>query len=169
MPQRNFAARTATPADFAAVDSLLRTSYTVLLASAYEQAVLEPILPLIARANPTLLASGTYYVAESTDGSIVGCGGWTPQRPGTDISEPGIAHIRHFGTHPDWIRCGVGRAIYDQCEVDARNAGITLFMCNSSLNGEVFYSALGFERVRLIEAPLGNGIVMTGVEMRRRI
>ena len=33
-----------------------------------------------------LLVSGTYYVAEATNGLVVGCGGWTIENhPGADI------------------------------------------------------------------------------------
>ena len=49
------------------------------------------------RANPGLLASGTYYVAESRDSLIVGCGGWTRESPVDGGIEPGLGHIRHFG------------------------------------------------------------------------
>jgi hypothetical protein len=31
----------------------------------------------VTKAQPTLLASDTYYVAETEPGSLVGCGGWT--------------------------------------------------------------------------------------------
>jgi N-acetylglutamate synthase-like GNAT family acetyltransferase len=164
----DFRIRRAESADFAGVDALLQASYPVLMAASYEPSVLASTLPLMVRANPRLLASGTYYVAESNQGMIVGCGGWTAQPPGSEVSTPGIAHLRHFGTHPDWLRRGIGRLIYERCEIDARNAGISQFECNASLNGEPFYAALGFERIALVDVPMGGDVLMPGAHMRRR-
>ena len=59
--------RVATPADLAAVDALLARSYPRLLAADYPPSVLVTALPLISRARPELLASGTYYVVEDGD------------------------------------------------------------------------------------------------------
>ena len=121
------------------------------------------------KANPKLLESGTYYVAESKDGDIVGCGGWTIERPGDEVIEPGVGHIRHFGTHPSWTMYGIGKGIYAACEAKARSAGITSFECFSSLNAEKFYSALGFKSVRRIDVELRDGVYFPGVLMRRPI
>jgi len=139
------------------------------MASAYDPVVLAPALKLMTRANPTLLASGTYYVAESTSGLIVGCGGWTWERPGTTIVEPALGHIRHFGTHVDWARRGVGRSIYQFGEDAARAAGVKTFEAYSSLNGESFYRALGFERVREMDLELSPQVRLRAVLMRRDI
>ena len=160
--------RVAAAEDFAAVDALLRASYPKLMASAYDEAALEPALKLMARANPSLLTSGTYYVGESDD-VVVGCGGWTREYPGTKDIQAGLAYLRHFGTHPEWARRGVGRAIYRACESAARAAGINEFECHASINGEPFYAALGFESVSRIDLELGSGSLLPAVLMRRKI
>src|SRR5215203_7163569 len=103
MSSNPYSTRLATPNDFAGVGLLLRASYPTLMASAYEPAILEPALELMARANPGLLASGTYYVAEVGD-LIAGCGGWTREYPGRTDVQPELAHLRHFGTHPQWTQ-----------------------------------------------------------------
>jgi len=118
--------------------------------------MLAPALKLITQANPGLLASGTYYVAESEQGSIVGCGGWTHARPGDGVVEPKLGHIRHFATHPDWIKRGIGSAIYSRCETEAEAAGVTRFQCYASLNAVSFYSVLGFESMRRIDLKMGS-------------
>ena len=161
--------RVARPEDAAAVTQLLEASYPELLPSAYDAQFLERALPLMTRANPKLLSSGTYYVAENGQGLLVGCGGWTRERPGTTDVEPALGHVRHFGTHPGWIRRGVGRAIFGRCEASARAAGITTLEAYSGLNAEVFYRALGFERVREIDVALQPQVVMHGVLMRFEI
>lgn len=161
--------RVSTSADTPAVQRLLETSYPRLMASAYDEADLLPALRAMTKANPALLSSGRYYVAESVEGAIVGCGGWSHERPGTNEVEAGLAHIRHFGTHPDWTKRGIGRAIYQSCEGAARAAGVDAFECHSSLNAEKFYVSLGFERVRFMNIELESGRLFRAVLMRRQL
>ena len=153
----DYVLRVATLEDAAAIDGLLQASYPKLMASSYDEEVLSPALKLMTKANPSLLSSGTYYVAELTTALMVGCGGWTLERPGTGTVEPHLGHIRHFATHPAWIGRGIGRAIYRLCESAARSAGVIAFECYSSLNAEGFYSALGFKRTREIDIELEPG------------
>jgi len=165
----DYAVRVATPSDIAGVSALLQASYPNLMESAYDQALLAPALKLMTRANPVLLASGTFYIAVSRDGLVVGCGGWTLERPDGKAVEAMRGHIRHFGTHPDWARQGIGRAIYRLCEADARSEGIISFECFSAFNAESFYSNLGFESIRRIDVELGPNVLLPGVLMRRQI
>ena len=164
----DYVIRVAHPDDAPAVGRLLEASYPPLMAPAYDPRVLLPALKVMTKANPSLLASGTYYVAESPGGRIVGCGGWTLVRPGTTETELGLAHVRHFATDPSWTRRGVGRALYDRCESSARLVGVRAFECYSSLNAERFYAALGFRRVRDFKIDLGT-VLLPGVLMRREI
>ena len=147
----SYSVRKSNAADLGPVTELLQASYPVLMKSAYDSEMLDPALKLMTRANPKLLSSGTYYVAESESGTLVGCGGWTREQPGDDVIRDGIGHIRHFGTHPDWSRRGIGSGIYRLCEEDAREAGIHRFECYSSLNAEAFYSTLGFKRIAIVD------------------
>ena len=165
----DYEVRVARPEDTAAVDRLLQVSYPKLMASSYDEELLAPALKLMTKANASLLGSGTYYVAELSTGLVVGCGGWTLERPGTGTVEPHMGHIRHFATHPGWTRRGVGRAIYRLCESAARSAGVIAFECYSSLNAEKFYSALGFENIREIDIELQPSVVLRAVLMRREL
>jgi hypothetical protein len=54
--------------DLPRIDALLSESYPALLKPDYPPSVLVTALPLIARANPSLLRSGTYFVAEDGEG-----------------------------------------------------------------------------------------------------
>lgn len=165
----DYTTRVATIDDAAGVGTLLKIAYPVLMEPAYEKALLVSVLERMTKANPDLLASGTYYVAESRRGLIVGCGGWTAERPGDGATEAGLGHIRHFATHPDWTNRGIGRAIYRLCEVGARATGITRFECYSSLNAENFYAALGFETMRRIDVDLGSNVALPSILMQRPI
>lgn len=146
--------RIAGAADASAVRQVLAASYPVLMANAYDDALLARALPLMTLANPRLLGSGTYYLAE-VDGKPVGCGGWTREEPGSGLVVPGVAHIRHFGVAEHFVGRGVGRVLYERCAADARKSGVQRLDCYSSLNGEAFYSALGFKVVRPVDVPMG--------------
>lgn len=175
----DFTLRTARLEDKAAVTALLKASYPVLMAPSYDTETLPEALRLMTRAQPRLLRSGSFYVAEPADGStagqniadrnIIGCGGWSRESPVTGKATGTLGHIRHFGTHPDWTGRGVGRAIFDLCAAQARDAGITEFECCSSLNAEGFYARLGFTAVGRMDFPLRRHRVFPGVLMRRGI
>ncbi|MBT8099685.1 MAG: GNAT family N-acetyltransferase [Gammaproteobacteria bacterium] len=165
----NYVTRTATTDDETGLDALLSASYSTLMKPAYSETLSEDALQLMTKSNPTLLASGTFYVAEAEDSMLVGCGGWTIERPGDGKVEDGVGHVRHFATHPDWVGRGIGQAIYALCETNAGAAGVTVFECFSSLNAERFYASLGFARVRETDVELTTGVTVPGIVMRRRI
>jgi N-acetylglutamate synthase-like GNAT family acetyltransferase len=114
------------------------------------------------------LPRGSYFVAETASGKLIGCGGWSRQLPGTGEISGNIGHIRHFATHSGWTGQGIGRALYDVCEAQASATGIAQFDCFASLNAEGFYAALGFERVDRIEVAM-PGVSFPGILMRREI
>ena len=99
--------KVARPDDAAGVERVLRASYP-LMAAAYEAALLTCALPVMTRASPRLLAGGSYFVAEMAK-LVVGCGGWSHEKPGTSLVEPGVGHIRHFATDAAWVGRGIGR------------------------------------------------------------
>lgn len=161
----NLHIRVATLEDEASVSALLKASYTTLMPSHYEASLLEKALPLIARANPDLLASGTYYIVENTDGKPLGCGGWTHERPGTGEIVAGLAHIRHFATHPNFLEKGIGRQLFTACVTDAQKKKARQMMCFSSLNAVSFYAALGFQTIEQVDIAMGPSLVFPSVLM----
>ena len=146
--------RTANPNDALAVSQLLQRAYPVLMAPFYDATALAAALPAMTEANPDLLASGTYYVAE-TAGRILGCGGWTFEQPGSRQIQKGLAHLRHFATDPTMGRQGIGRAIFRRCATTAAERGATRFQAFAGLNAEPFYESLGFKRLQMIDMPIG--------------
>ena len=161
--------RVASLGDASAVSRVLESSYPKLMASAYKSEELRAALPMMTRAQPSLLESGTYYVVETIDGFVVGCGGWTRERPGSGDIHPGLGHVRHFGVHPEWTRQGIGSLIYLRCVADATVAGVERFECFSSLNGEAFYSALGFTSLEHIDQEMSEGVFLPGIRMLAEI
>jgi GNAT superfamily N-acetyltransferase len=161
--------RVARPADSDAVGALLLASYSILLAAHYDSGALCRALPFMTRANPTLLACGTYYIAERESGSLVGCGGWTIARPGSGEIIEGEAYIRHVATHPEWVGRGIGTSILARCFSEARQLSIRKLHCFSTLNAEPFYRASGFETIGPIDVQLGPSVTLPGVLMSREL
>lgn len=160
--------RTASVADADAVSALLARCYPALMASAYGADVLAVALPAMTKAQPKLLGSGRFAVAELT-GLVVACGGFSLDRPGSGEVLPGLAHIRHFATDPTEVRGGLGRAIYDWCREGARREGCSAFECYAALNAVSFYRAMGFEVVRETAIPLGASAAFPVAVMRAEI
>lgn len=148
--------------------ALLTAAYAALDGAAYERVRLAAAMPVMSRANPKLLASGTYYVAES-QGEPAGCGGWTPDKPGSGEIVDGIAHIRHFATHPNHLRKGIARMLLDRCISEAAAAGMKLLKSQSTLLAEPFYAAAGFRRVGTIEVEMGSGNMLPAIDMEREL
>jgi GNAT superfamily N-acetyltransferase len=165
---QSFATRTcliriAKPADSDAVSALLAASYSNLLAACYGSDTLARALPHLTKVNPTLLSCGTYYIAEREPGNLVGCGGWTATKPGSGEISEGEAYVRHFATHPEWTRQGIGSAILTRCISDARSLGVRKLHCFSTLNAERFYRGVGFGSVGPIDVQLGPSLTFPGI------
>jgi len=163
----NESIRLAEPADIDAVTALLSASYSGLLAAHYDGDTLSRALPNLIAANPSLLASGTYYVVEGESGRLVGCGGWTAAEPGSGRIIEGEAHIRHVSTHPEWVRRGIGTRILARCFTDTQSLRMHTLHCLATLNAERFYQAAGFATVRPVDVPMGPSLFFPGILMRR--
>jgi GNAT superfamily N-acetyltransferase len=157
--------RIATPDDAEAINVLLTVSYPVLLAEVYDPVTLAVALPRMTVAQPRLLASGTYYVVERTEGGLAGCGGWSHEAPGSATIEDGVAHLRHFATHPGCLRQGIGRSILARCAQAAGRQGVSRFCVFSTLSAEPFYASAGLRRVKLVDVSMGPGAMVPAVAM----
>ncbi len=159
--------RVATPDDAAVVTGIIAPSYERLWAGWYPAGPLAAALPVTTKADPKLLASGTYFMVMDGDAGIA-CGGWSAEAPGTGVVEPGVGHIRHIATHPDHLGKGAGRVLLEHIFADAANAGIERLNCLSSLQAEAFYARLGFSRVKLVPTDYGPA-VLDSVQMVRAL
>ncbi len=77
----------------------------------------------------------------------------------------GLAHVRHFATHPQALGRGIGRMIFSKCIMDASKSDVTRFKCFSSLNAVAFYETLGFERQNRIDIQMGPEVVFPSIVM----
>lgn len=157
--------RLATPADLSAVDALLAHSYPRLLAADYPPSVLVTALPIIARARPELLASGSYWLAQDAAGAIVGAGGWTGAPPVAGDQTLHTGHVRHLVTAAGRVRQGIGRALMRCVMAQAAEAGMARLDCLSTRTAVPFYATLGFRDLGPVDVTLRPGIVFPAVRM----
>ena len=83
-----------------------------------------------------LIEDGTYFVVETPDGDVAGCGGWgrrgtmygNDHSPGRDakLLDPAVdaARVRAMYTSPVYARRGVGRLVLSLCEAAAGHGGL---------------------------------------------
>jgi amino-acid N-acetyltransferase len=77
-----------------------------------------------------------FRVAETDDGEVVGCGA-------LHVMWEDLGEIRTLAVADDWLGAGVGHALLDTLEADARELGLTRLFC---LTFEVgFFGRHGFE------------------------
>jgi len=164
-----YTVRPSVPGDLTALDALLAASYPALLRPDYPPSVMVTALPLISRAQPALLASGTYFVAETAEGRLLGAGGWTAGAPGSGERAARVGHVRHVVTDRRAVRRGVGRAIMEEVFRTSRAAGIGRLDCMSTRTAVAFYAALGFETLGPVEISLRPGIGFPAVAMRKML
>lgn len=158
--------RAATPDDADLLTGIIAASYRTLDSGLYDTARLAAAMPLMSKANPKLLASGTYYVVE-VDGVAAACGGWTFEKPGSGEFEDGVAHIRHFATHPDYLRRGLARRLLDHCLDEAKSRGARVMRSQATLPAEQFYASAGFRTLKRTEVQMGPDIMLPALEMER--
>lgn len=77
-----------------------------------------------------------FRVAEGDDGEVLGCGA-------LHVMWEDLGEVRTLAVVPEWLHRGVGHAIVDKLEADARTLGLTRLFC---LTFEVdFFRRHGFE------------------------
>lgn len=161
--------RTATPDDSSAVEMVSKASYDHHFPAAYEAEVLSAVLPVITKASAMLLESGHFFVAEMAEGEVVGCGGWSEEKPGTRERDGETAHLRHFAVAPNAGGAGIGRQIFTACHAQAATTGLTRLEVLSSLNATAFYARMGFAETGPRTAMIAGTLPFPAIDMHRHI
>jgi GNAT superfamily N-acetyltransferase len=170
--------RKAIAADIPALNALIQVSVRELQKYDYTEAQIQGALAGVFGVDSQLVSDGTYFVVEAvTEGSIVGCGGWSMRNTlfGGDqwagrqdsLLDPrhDPAKIRAFFVHPKWARRGVGSMILDACERAGTAAGFTRFEMGATLTGVPLYRARGYQALESLGVPLNNGETLPIVRM----
>lgn len=176
--------RPAAHADKPALQHLIARSARELGAADYTTQQIEGALRGAFGVDTQLIDDGSYFVVEldaHQAGQLVGCGGWSRRRTlfggdahtGRDAAEldPRVdaARIRAFFVHPDYARRGIGRALLERCEREARALGFTRFELMGTLPGVRLYRSLGYRPGEPICYPVGDGVTIEFVPMSKEI
>jgi GNAT superfamily N-acetyltransferase len=173
--------RVAEATDTPALRDLITRSIRSLGAADYSSAQIEAALLGAFGVDSALVADGTYYVAQTEHGTIVGCGGWSRRRTlfGGDthaerdesLLDPGrdSAKIRAFFVDPAHARRGLGRALLERCEAAAAAAGFGQLELMATLPGVQLYAVCGYTPSEQILYRLPGGIDIEFVPMHKRL
>jgi GNAT superfamily N-acetyltransferase len=167
--------RPAAPADIPAIEQLISLSARGLSQGDYSDEQIDAALGSALGVDSQLISDRTYYVAEAA-GALIACGGWSWRKTlfGSDQGdrqpEPldpasEAARIRAFFVHPDWARQGLGRALLELCEGEARAAGFKQAELMATLPGERLYRNSGYWSRPAIEHVLRDGVTIRFVPM----
>lgn len=172
--------RAATRADQEALRHLIARSARELGAQDYRSEQIEGALRGAFGVDTQLIDDGTYFVVE-TAGKLVGCGGWSRRRTlfGGDAHrerdaaelDPRVdaAKIRAFFVDPDHARRGIGRALLERCESEARARGFRRFELMGTLPGVRLYRALGYRPGAMVHYPVADGVTIEFIPMSKEI
>jgi GNAT superfamily N-acetyltransferase len=171
--------RMATLDDRPAIAALIAASARGLGRDDYTEEQIESAIGTgVFGVDTQLIADGTYYVAE-IDGRMVGCGGWSrrktlfggdrfAEREAEELDprrEP--AKIRAFFVLAEWSRRGIGKAILQRCESDARARGFRSFELMATLPGRKLYAAEGYVPEEELVFRMEDGVDIELVRMRK--
>jgi GNAT superfamily N-acetyltransferase len=175
-----YALRKATLDDLPILQQLIARSIRALGAGDYSQEQIEAALRGAFGVDSGLIRDETYFVAVSTTGEIVACGGWSRRRtlfgsderadrdesdldPRTDA-----AKIRAFFVDPAHARRGIGRALLERSETEAAKAGFRVFELMATLPGARLYEKFGYQAGEAVAYPLPGGLTIRFVPMTKR-
>ncbi len=163
------------------LQALIRRSIHGLGAADYSSVQIEAALTGAFGVDTALIRDGTYFVIESAAGEIVACGGWSRRRTlfGSDSRaqrdeswldpERDAAKIRAFFVDPAHVRRGLGRTLLERSEAEARAAGFRSLELMATLPGRRLYREFGFVAGAEIDYPLGDGLSIRFVPMRKAL
>jgi GNAT superfamily N-acetyltransferase len=172
--------RQATAADSVQIQELIARSIRALGAGDYSSEQIEGALKGAFGLDSQLIADGTYFVVEDA-GRLIGCGGWSYRRtlfggdagaerdastldPSTDA-----AKIRAFFVDPVAARRGIGSALLDRCEAEARRHGFRRAEMMATLPGRRLYEARGYVPGARVHYPLAPNLSIELVPMSKSL
>lgn len=170
--------RKATLDDGPRIVELIARSARTLGATDYSPAQIEGALRGAFGLDTQLIEDGTYFAAVDGE-ALVGCGGWSYRRtlfgsnarrdrdarpldPASDA-----AKIRAFFVDPAYARQGIGKAILERCEKEARAAGFRRAEMMATLPGARLYAACGYVAGEGVDYPVGDGVTIPFLPMTK--
>lgn len=174
-----FTIRKALREDVEPIARLIDASVRGLAKGFYDDEQIERSVATVFGVDTELIDDETYFVAE-LGGRLVGCGGWSKRRTlyGASLFESSrdsgkldpaedAAKIRAFFIHPDWARKGIGTAILDACEAEAKEFGFSEAEMMATLPGVPLYSVRGYVGDERIAVPVGDNRSIDCIRMKK--
>ena len=178
----SFVIRKAKPDDRQAIENLIAESVRGLSRDDYDARQIELSIRTVFGVDTELIADETYFVVETEDGTLAGCGGWSRRKTLYGASrysasrdsellnpERDAAKIRAFFIHPDFARKGVGTLILEACEREARASGFKSAEMMATLPGVKLYAARGYAGNEEVKVPVGENIDIICIKMRKNL
>jgi N-acetylglutamate synthase-like GNAT family acetyltransferase len=176
----NYTIRKATFNDLAVIENLIAASVRGLSRDDYDERQIELSIKTVFGVDTELIADETYFVVESEDTQIVGCGGWSKRKTlyGASVyadsrdsnlldPETDSAKIRAFFIHPNFARKGIGRLILETCEREAKAHSFTSAEMMATLPGVKLYAVCGYTGNEKVKVPVGENVDIICVKMRK--
>ena len=174
-----FSLRLATLEDRPAIEALIGDSVRGLCRGDYSHAQIEAALGTVWGVDSQLIVDGTYFVVGAPGGSILGAGGWSfrATRFGADAGpdrrperldparDPAL--VRAFFVQPSQTRQGIGRALLERCEHEAAKSAFKSAELVATLPGERLYRTFGYVPIERVTHPLGAGLSIDFIAMRK--
>lgn len=176
----SFIIRNAAFEDQSEIEKLIAESVRGLSRDVYNEQQIELSIKTVFGVDTELISDKTYFVAETDDGKIAGCGGWSKRKTlygasvyshsrDSELLDPKIdaAKIRAFFIHPDFARQGIGSAILEKCESEAKSHGFTSAEMMATLPGVKLYQVRGYQGDEEVIVPLDDNLNIICVKMRK--
>ncbi|HKP68617.1 MAG TPA: GNAT family N-acetyltransferase [Pyrinomonadaceae bacterium] len=170
--------RKATLADKPAIEKLIAESVRGLSRDDYDAKQIELSIRTVFGVDTDLIDDQTYFVVETDEGKLAGCGGWSKRKTlfGASVYEQSrdpelldpktdAAKIRAFFIHPDFARQGIGTLILDACEREAIAHGFKTAEMMATLPGVKLYSVRGYSGGEKFKVPVGEDVDITCIRM----
>lgn len=155
MPICNLTYRKAQIADIGSLVGLIALSARGLAKQDYSETQIEAAIGTVWGVDEELIHDQTYFIAETSNGVLAGCGGWSKRAKLFGASDgdtkspllnPNIdsARIRAFFVNPNFTRLGIGREIIRLCETEALEDGFKKMELMATLPGHRLYKSCGY-------------------------
>lgn len=179
MDYSTYTFRKATLSDCQQLEELIVLSSQSINNKFYSTKIVNAAIGNIWIVDKQLIIDETYWLVETAEKEIVGCGGWSKRKLlfGNDQTTPSEsgqldplvdpAKIRAFFVHPNHTRKGIGKELLTICENEAQLAGFKSLELVATLSGEKLYTTRGFQEEKRIEIDLGNNVYGEAVEMKK--
>jgi GNAT superfamily N-acetyltransferase len=177
----SYALRKAVIGDKPGIEKLIEESVRGLSRADYDEQQIELSIRTVFGVDTELIADETYFVAEDlAGGKLIGCGGWSKRKTlyGASIygqsrdsaelnPETDPARIRAFFIHPDFARKGIGKAILEICEREAKAHGFKAAEMMATLPGVKLYTVCGYSLGEQVKVPVGENTDIICIRMRK--